>query len=125
MSPQMTNMPKSANQEEAIAIEDEEDYMPDDLIVDQNEIMLRKRQKCGSNVIINCVCIKREAKLQLKIPLCRLRALPLMRPINEVDMQQMENEFITSYRNGDQVLYVLMYNDKAKSLDVYNDISDS
>ena len=39
-------------------------------------------------------------------------------------MQRLENEFVTVYHDGDRVLYISMYNDKAESLDVSNDISD-
>ena len=37
--------PQSANREQAAPTKDEEDYMPEGLIVDQSEIMLHKRQK--------------------------------------------------------------------------------
>ena len=40
-------------------------------------------------------------------------------------MQRLENEFVTGHRDGDRVLYVSIYNDKAESLDVTSDISDS
>ena len=86
--------------------------------------MLRKRQKRDSNAVINCLYIKPEAKLRLKIPLSA-SSFATRTPINEVDMQQLKNELVTSYSNSDQVLYVSMYNDdKAKSLDVSSDISD-
>ena len=39
-------------------------------------------------------------------------------------MQQLENEFITGYRDGDWVFHVSMYNDKAKLLDISSNISD-
>ena len=40
-------------------------------------------------------------------------------------MQRLENEFITGYRDSDRVLYVSIYNDKAETLDVTSDISNS
>ena len=80
------DMPESANREQAAPAEDEEDCMPEGLIVDQSEIMLHKRQKRDSNSVIDCLYIKPEAKLRLKIPLCRLHTLPLMWSINEVDV---------------------------------------
>ena len=98
--------------------------MPNGLTVDQSEIMLRKRQKRDSNSILSHLCIKPEAKLHIKILLCQLCALPLVQPINKVDVQRLENEFVTGYRDGDQMLYVSMYNDKAKSLDISNNIFD-
>ena len=87
--------------------------------------MLYKRQKHDLNSVISRLCIKLEAKLWLKIPLCRLQPLPLMWPINNVDVQQLENEFVIGYRDGNRVLYVSMYNNKVESLDVSSDIFDS
>ena len=50
--------------------------------------------------------------------ICWLRFLPLVRPMNKVDVQRLENEFVIGYRDGDRVLYVSM-------LDVSSDIFDS
>ena len=68
--------------------------------------MLRKRQKCDSNSVINRLRIEPEAKSRFSIPLCRLHTLLLVRPINEVDVQRLENKFVTGYRDSDRVLYV-------------------
>ncbi len=51
-----------------------------------------------------------------------MRALPLVRPINEVDVQRLENEFVTGYCDGDRVLYVLIYNNKDEIFNVTEDI---
>ena len=99
--------------------------MPEGLTADQSEIMLCKRQKQDSNSVISHLRIEPEAKSGFKILLCRLRTLPLVRPINEVDVQRLENKFVTGYRDGDRVLYVSIYNNKAESLDVTSDIIDS
>ena len=120
-----SDTPDSAHQQQPAPADDEDESMPEGLIADQSEIMLRKRQKRDSNSVINGLCIEPEAKLHFSIPLCRLRTLPLVRPINEVDVQRLENEFVTSYRDGDQVLYVAIYNDKAETLDVTSDMYDS
>ena len=120
-----SNTPNSANREQAAPAKDEDDCMPEGLTADQSEIILRKRQKRDSNSVISRLRINPKAKSRLKIPLCRLCTLPLMRPINEVDVQRFENGFVTSYRDGDRVLYVSIYNDKAESLNVSCDIFDS
>ena len=67
--------------------------MPEGFTADQSEIMLRKRQKRDSNSVISRLRIEPEAKSRFRIPLYRLRTLPLVRPINEVDVQRLENEF--------------------------------
>ena len=75
--------------------------------------------------IIDQLRMKLKEKLRLKIPLCRLRALPLVHPINEVDVQHLENEFVNGYQDGDCVLYVALYNNHKDSLAVSDDIKDS
>lgn len=51
-----------------------------------------------------------------------MRAMPLVRPINEVDVQRLENEFVTGYRDGDRVMYVSIYDNIDQMLDVDDDI---
>ena len=62
--------------------------------------MLCKRQKRDSNSVIRRLRIKSKAKSRLKIHLYWLCTLPLVRPINEVDVQRLENEFVTGYFDG-------------------------
>ena len=64
---------------------------------DDNEVLLRKEQKQDSINIIDQLRMKLEEKSRLKIPLCQLRALPLVCLINEVDVQHLENEFVNGY----------------------------
>ena len=120
-----SDTPGSAHWQQAAPADDEDESMPEGLTADQSETMLCKRQKHDSNSVINRLCIEPEAKSRFSIPLCRLRTLPLVRPINEVDVQRLENEFVTGYCDGDRVLYVAIYNDKAETLDVSSDMYDS
>lgn len=64
-------------------------------------------------------------KSRFSIPLCRLRCLPLVRPINEVDVSRLENEFVNGYRDGDRALYVSPYNNLDEVLNVSDDIKSS
>ena len=120
-----SDTPGSAHRQQAAPADDEDENMPEGLTADQSEIMLRKRQKRDSNSVVNHLRIEPEAKSQFSNPLCRLRTLLLVRPINEVDVQRLENEFVTGNRDGDRVLYVAIYNDKAETLDVTTDLYDS
>ena len=120
-----SDTPDSAHREQAAPAKDEDESMPEGLTADQSEIMLRKRQKRDSNSVINRLRIEPKAKSRFKIPLCWLRTLPLVRPINEVDVQRLENEFVTGYCDGERVLYVSIYNDKAETLDIMSDMFDS
>ena len=120
-----SDTPDSAHREQAALAKDEDESMPKGLTADQSEIMLCKRQKHDSNSVISRLRIELEAKSRFKIPLCPLRILPLVRPINEVDVQRLENEFITGYCDSDRMLYVSIYNDKVETLDVTSDMFDS
>jgi hypothetical protein len=65
------------------------------------------------------------AKSRFSIPLCRLRCLPLVRPIIEVDVSRLENEFVMGYRDGDRAMYVSPYNNVDEVLLVSEDIRAS
>lgn len=75
------------------------------------ELTMRRGQKDDTNSIIQRVRIKPTSKSRFAIPLCRLRALPLVRPINEVEVSRLENEFVMGYRDGDRAMYVSPYTD--------------
>ena len=101
------------------------DGPPEGMDVDGSKLLLRKKQKQDSISVIDQLRIKPEEKSYLKILLCRLRALPLVLQINEVDVQRLENEFANGYRDGDRVLYVALYNNHKDSLNVSDDIMAS
>ena len=50
-------------------------------------------------------------------------ALPLVRPINEVEVQCLENKFVMGYRDGDRAIYVSIYDNLGHSVDVWETIS--
>ena len=80
-------IPAPAKEDTEVADEAEEsDGPPKGMDVDGSELLLRKKQKQDSINVIDQLRIKPEEKSRLKIPLCRLQALPLVRPINEVDV---------------------------------------
>jgi hypothetical protein len=54
-----------------------------------------------------------------------MRCLPFVRPINEVDVSRLGNEFVMGYRDGDRALYVSPYNNLDEVLYVSNDIMAS
>ena len=89
------------------------------------EIKIQRSQKEDSNAIIHQVRIKPLNKSRFSIPLCRLRCLPLVRPINDVDVSRLVNEFVMGYRDGDRALYVSPYNNLEEVLFVIEDIMAS
>ena len=82
------------------------------------EFELRKSQKEDCNGVIQRLHIKRTNKSRFSTPLCRLRGLPLVRPISEVEVQCLECEFVMGYREGDWVMYVSAFNDVPVDLPV-------
>ena len=83
------------------------------------------RQKKDSNAIINRLEIKLVEKSRLSIPLRRMIPLLQVRPINELDVERLENEFVTGYRDGDRSIYVSIFNNQSQTVDVTNHLSSS
>ena len=92
---------------------------------EETELVRQKSQKEDSNAVIHRVQIKPLNKSRFSIPLCRLRCLPHVRPINEVYVSRLENEFVMGYRDGDRALYVSPYNNMNNVLYVSDDIMAS
>lgn len=72
--------------------------------------------------MIRRIRLKPFDKSQSCIPLCHLRCLPLLRLINEIDVAQLENEFVIGCHDGDRALYVSPYDNLNEVLHVSNDI---
>ena len=92
---------------------------------DDNELDIRKSQKDDSNYVIHRVRINPLHNSRFSIPLCRLRCLPLVWPINDVDVSRLENEFVMGYRNSDRALYVSPNNNLDEVLFVSDNIMAS
>ena len=92
---------------------------------EETELQIRKSQKDDTNDVLHQVRIKPLNKTRFSIPLCRLCCLPLVRPINEVDVSRLENEFVMGYREGDRALYVSPFNNLGEVLHVSDDILSS
>jgi hypothetical protein len=92
---------------------------------DETELVIRRSQKQDSNTVIQWVRFKPLGKSRFSIPLCRLRCLPLVRPVNDVDVARLENEFVMGYRDGDRAMYVSIYNNLDEVLHVSDDIKSS
>jgi hypothetical protein len=92
---------------------------------EETELVIRRSQKQDSNTVIQRVRFKPLGKSRFSIPLCRLRCLPLVRPVNDVDVARLENEFVMGYRDGDRAMYVSIYNNLDEVLHVSDDIKSS
>ena len=63
------------------------------------------------NLVIYALCIRPLGKPCISVPICHLVSLPLVRPILEVDVQLLENEFVNGYREDNKILYVSVVDD--------------
>lgn len=59
---------------------------------------------------------KPEEKCRFRIPLCRLKSYPKVRPVLEADVQKLQNEFTRGYREGDRVMYVSLFDEDSRDL---------
>ena len=91
----------------------------------ETELLIRTTEKEDLNTVIYWVLFKPFGKSHLPIPLCRLRCLPLVRPINAVDVNCLENEFVMGYLDGDRAMYVSHYNKFEEDVHVSDDIGAS
>ena len=88
----------------------------------QGEHTFHMSHKEDTNSVIHEVCMKPLSKSCFNILLCHMQALPLVRPINEVEVLRLENKFVNGYQEGIRAMYVSMYNNVDHDLDVFNDI---
>lgn len=79
---------------------------------------MRDLQNTNFNSLIGGLRMKPFSKSRFSIPLCRLIPLPVVRPILEIDVQLLENEFVNGYREGDRVLYVSPYDKDGNTMDI-------
>ena len=98
---------------------------PDESNPEETELLIRRSQKEDSNAVIHRVRMRSIAKSRFTIPLCCLKCLPLVRPISEVDVSRLENEFVMGYHDGDHAMYVSPYNNLDEVLQVSDDIRAS
>ena len=103
-SPETTIDPESSDEGQD---EDEEglgDKDPFDGDVDE----LRSRQKLNSVAMISQLRVHPLCSSRFNIPLCRMVAMPMVRPTLSTDLAKLEQEFVHGYREGSSVFYVTL-----------------
>ena len=76
---------------------------------------LRRIQKGDSIDILSELHMKSEDLFRLHIPLCRLVAMPMVRPTLACDITKLEQEFAGGYRDGAAVFYISTTNEEGQS----------
>ena len=90
---------------------DDADYEEKGLIEDE----LGRIQKGDSIDILSELRMKPEDLFCLHIPLCRLVAMPMVRPTLACDITKLEQEFARGYHDGAAVFYVSITNEEEQS----------
>jgi hypothetical protein len=95
-----------------------EDILGDDahFMVDEDEI--RTRQKLNSVSTISSLRFQPISSSRFSIPLCRMLAMPMVRPTLASDLVKLEQEFVHGYREGASVFYVTTTNEDSKTQEV-------
>lgn len=112
------------HRDDGIEVSQAQDDM-DGLSIEQAEDAFRLKQKLDSNSIIQALRFKPVGASRLKIPLCRMIRLPLVRPLLLSDVKRLESEFVHGYREGDRVFYVSITDDTGSSQLVTEEIISS
>ena len=73
---------------------------------------LRRIQKGDSIDVLSELRMKPEELFRLHIPLCRLVAMPMVRPTLACNITKLEQEFVGGYRDGAAVFYVSITNEE-------------
>ena len=82
---------------------------------------LRRIQKGDSIDILSELRMKPEELFRLHIPLCKLVAMPMVRPTLACDITKLEQEFAGGYRDGAAVFYVSTTNEEGLSEEFSNE----
>ena len=98
--------------------EEEEDSVEEDdaFIGDEDEI--RARHKLDSVACISSLRMKPFSSSRFDIPLCRMQAMPMVRPMMQCDLSKLEEEFAHGYREGASVFYVTTTDEGGKTKEV-------
>ena len=96
----------------------EDEAMQDALEEDNKGLLeddLRQYQKVDSVKTIASLRMKPDHLFRLQIPLCRMVAMPMVRPTLSCDLTLLEQEFAKRYRDGAAVFYVTTTNEGGQS----------
>ena len=87
-------------------------------VLGATEHVIRSRQKLNSVASISSLRIKPLEISRHHIPLCRMVAMPMVRPCLASDLTKLEQEFVHGYRDGSAVFYVSITNEQGELREV-------
>ena len=96
----------------------DEDSINDEEPFGFDEDEIRGRQKLNSVATISSLRMKPATSSRFPIPLCRMVAMPVVRPTLQSNLSKLEQEFVHGYREGAAVFYVSITNEDGKTQEV-------
>jgi hypothetical protein len=96
----------------------EEESLPDDAHFLGDEDEIRTRQKLNFVATITSLRFQPISSSRFSIPLCRMLAMPMVKPTLSSDFAKLEQEFVHGYREGALVFYVTTTNEDGKTQEV-------
>lgn len=98
--------------------DEESDGDGGDQPIGNDEDVIRGRQKLNSVATITSLRLKPVSASRFDIPLCRMVAMPMVRPTLPGDLKKLEQEFVHGYREGAAVFYVSVTNEEGNTQEV-------
>jgi hypothetical protein len=83
-----------------------------------DEDHMRTHQKLNSVAMISRLRVQPFNSSRFNIPLCRMLAMPMVRPTLSSDLSKLEQEFVHGYRDGASVFYVSLTDEEGKTHEV-------
>ena len=97
---------------------DDEEGVPDRDPYEGDEDDIRTRHKLNSVATISRLRVQPLSSSRFNIPLCRMLAMPMVRPTLSSDLAKLEQEFVHGYREGASVFYVTITDEEGKTHEV-------
>jgi len=107
-----TVQPEFGEEEEDEGVEED---VGDDEDKELIEDELQRLQKGDAVETISTLQMKPDELFRLQIPLCRLVAMPMIRPTLSCDIKKLEQEFAGGDRDGTAIFYVSTTNEARES----------
>jgi hypothetical protein len=79
---------------------------------------IRSCQKLNSVATISRLRVQPLSSSRFNIPLCRMLAMPMVRPTLSSDLSKLEQEFVHGYRDGASVFYVSLTDEDGRTHEV-------
>ena len=99
--------------------QDEDDEgLGDREVYEGDEDDMRSHQKLNSVATISRLRVQPLSSSRFQIPLCKMLAMPMVRPTLPSDLAKLEQEFVHGYREGASVFYVTITDEEGKTHEV-------